>query len=104
MSYSPTPCPTSFGTTHYLKTTSISVWNGPAQYVRHACNWVFGTPYFNVGDTGSDQDATWVVRPGVDGTDGSVSFESVGFQVRARVTHVRVCVYLCSFESIGLCR
>ena len=83
VSFTPTPCPTAFtGTTHFLKTVSISLLGGNNQFVRHACNWMFGTPSYPTTDAGSAQDASFVVRAGLDGTPGSFSFESVNFQVR----------------------
>ena len=75
-----TPCPTSFGFTHTLNTTSFTSSLNPTQYVRHCGYQLFATPNYPIGNPVSTMDATHLLRVGLDGTSNGISFESVNYQ------------------------
>lgn len=75
-----TPCPSSFGFTHVLNATAITSSLDSTQYIRHACYYVWATSNYPVGNTVYTMDATHLQRMGLDGTSGSVSFQSDNYQ------------------------
>lgn len=75
-----TPCPSSFGFTHTLNTTSITSSLDATQYIRHFCFYLWATHAYPTGNQVSTMDATHIQRVGLDGTSGSVSFESDNYQ------------------------
>jgi hypothetical protein len=66
---------------HGLRYVSFAQANAPAgsnTYLRHGCYWLFSMP-ISLTDSTATQDATMVVRLGLDGTPGTVSLQSVNY-------------------------
>ena len=74
-----TPCPQAFSFTHVHKAVSFQVSTNTGQYFRHACYWIFASPNFPVTDLVASGDATQIVRLGLDGAPGTLSFQSSNY-------------------------
>ena len=74
-----TPCPTSFGFTHTLRSVSFIPSSDSTAYLRHCNAWLYATPNYIASTNGnavSTEDATEVLRYGLDGLGTGVSIQA----------------------------